>query len=160
MFILGIIWSCEPITPGNYSSEYVPEEVVKYTPTEGYTPSGTLPTVVASNNSDLVGTKWVLTRTSIPYTGVKRPNDTIEFRTKNKYYLNSGNAARGYTMVSDINRTTKTLTLYYFYPFGGGQYSGQLNGMFVVDRVINNAEFRNIEDPTDKEIIADFIRIK
>ena len=93
------------------------------------------------NGSDgpLVDTKWVLNRVTIGYASTY-PNDTIEF-TNNKYYIVNSGGIRLYTLSGLMGSTDKTLTLNYFFPFGGSNYSGEVGLYFVDDGIINNGEF-------------------
>jgi hypothetical protein len=44
--------------------------------------------------------------------------------------------------------TNKSLTLSYFYPFGGSHYSGQVGQYFVEDGFISNIEFADLQNNT------------
>jgi hypothetical protein len=54
--------------------------------------------------------------------------------------------------------TNKSLNLYYFYPFGGSQYSGQVGQYFVEDGVMSNIEFTDLQNST-ATIRAWFVKI-
>jgi hypothetical protein len=72
------------------------------------------------------------------------PNDTLRFVSINQYTLNSG-AVRTYQLNSLPLSTNYDLSLYFFFPFGGSHYSGEVGGMFVQDGQINNTEFIDIQ---------------
>lgn len=153
---LSFIASCKKITPGNYTQNQ-PKAVDTTTWEWKYVNKGTLPNWNNSNPNDLIGTKWVLTKVIINF-ATTTPNDTIEFVTINQYRCNNS-AYRTYTLTSGVASTNKTLTLNYFYPFGGSHYSGEVGQFFVTDSIINNAEFKNIQNTTSL-IKAWFKRIK
>lgn len=144
---LSLFASCkkEPITPGNYQAGKVPPEDTTTWQWQ-YGNGGTLPNWNGNQLYDLVGTKWVLTKVVTGF-ATTYPNDTIKFINNNNYVLNS-NAARPYQISAGVASTNKTLTLYYFYPFGGSHYSGEVGQFFVTDGVINNCEFMNIQNST------------
>ena len=146
IFLLG---SCkkDTITPGNYQAGTTP---VKDTTTWQwqYSNGGTLPNWSNNQANELAGTKWVLTKIVTGF-ATSFPNDTIEFINSNNYVMN-GNAARPYQLTAGVASTNKTLTLYYFYPFGGSHYSGEVGQFFVSDGLIDNCEFTNIQNTTSK----------
>jgi hypothetical protein len=153
-----LFFSCEkePITPGNYQSGTPTEDSNDWV--NDYTHRGTLPDWPTnfSNQNELVGTTWVLTRMTNGY-ATTFPNDTIRFVTNTNYTLNNG-AIRPYQLSSGVSTTNKTLSLYYFQPFGGSHYSGQVGYYFVDDGEINQAEFHNIQNSTNT-IQAWFIKL-
>ena len=153
---LSLFASCskEPITPGNYQVGTVPVEDTSTWQWQ-YSDGGVLPNWNSQIN-DLVGTKWVLTKMVSGYS-TTYPNDTIKFVSATNYILNS-NAVRPYNLSSSVASTNKTLTLNYFYPFGGSHYSGEVGQFFISDGVINNCEFKNIQNTTST-IRAWFVKI-
>jgi hypothetical protein len=116
---------------------------------DDYLDGGTLPTWSNSDqDSGLTGTTWVITKIVSGF-ATTYPNDTIRFISQTQYTVNN-NAVRPYNLTSGVASTNKTLNLYYFYPFGGSHYSGEVGQYFVGDGVINNAEFTNTQNTTDK----------
>jgi len=153
---LSFIASCKKITPGNYTQNQ--QKAVDTTTWEWkYTNKGTIPNWGGSTNNELVGTKWVLTKVIINFASTT-PNDTIDFVTNNQYRCNNS-AYRPYTLTSGVASTNKTLTLNYFFPFGGSHYSGEVGYYFVSDSIINSCEFKNIQNTTSL-VKAWFKRIK
>ena len=153
-----LLTSCskEEITPGNYQAGTQP--IVSTTNWQDqYGNGGTLPNWTSgTTNNELVGTTWVLTKVMSGF-ATTYPNDTIRFVNNNSYTLNNG-AIRPYQLTSGVASTNKTLSLYYFQPFGGSHYSGEVGFYFVSDGVINQAEFLNIQNNTST-IKAWFIKI-
>jgi hypothetical protein len=120
-----------------------------------YIYGGTLPNTGTATN-DLVGTQWVLTKYVSAF-ATEYPNDTIDFVSFNTYTINGG-AVRTYQLASIPSSTNFDLSLYFFFPFGGSHYSGNVGGMFIQDGEINGAEFHNIQNTTST-IRAWFIKI-
>jgi hypothetical protein len=120
-----------------------------------YVYGGTLPNSGTSTN-DLVGTKWVLTKYVSAF-ATEYPNDTLDFVSANTYTLNGG-AVRTYQLASIPSSTNFNLSLYFFFPFGGSHYSGDVGGMFVQDGEINNSEFQDIQN-SSSTIRAWFMKI-
>lgn len=145
----------EEITPGNYP----PNEAPKPAPNDwqnDYTNGGVINNGTAANN-ELVGTTWVLTEhRQIGYT-TYYPNDTIRFISNTQYTIQNS-SKRTYTLSTNVASTNKTLTLNYFYPFGGSHYSAEIGGMFVTDGVIISAVFKNLQNSTPN-VIANFKKI-
>ncbi len=145
--------SCEKEVPPYIE---VPEEVVDTTAwNEDYTNGGTIPTTTGQAN-ELAGTQWVLTKVVTSF-ATELPNDTISFVDDTHYTLNGG-AVRNYQLSNLVGSTNKDLTLYFFAPFGGSHYSGQLGMYFSEDGEINNVEFEDIYNST-MTIKAWFIKI-
>jgi len=115
---------------------------------DSYVYGGTLP-YDTTNILTLVGTRWVLTKMQVGFVG-SSPNDTINFITNNQYVINSDLTARNYRLSKIPSSPNYELTLYYFTPFGGMAYSANLGYYFIQDGVINNAEFKNITNTTNK----------
>jgi hypothetical protein len=152
LVIIGIVvlaTSCkkEPITPGNYTAGTpTPEDTTTWQ--WQYENGGTLPNWGGSGSqtNELVNTVWVLTKVVSGF-ATTYPNDTIRFVSNTNYTLNNG-AVRPYQLTAGVASTNKTLSLYYFAPFGGSHYSGEVGQYFVTDGVINNCEFMNIQNTT------------
>jgi len=120
-----------------------------------YTYGGTLPNSGNATNA-LVGTKWVLTKYVSAF-ATEQPNDTIEFVSINHYTINGG-AVRTYQLSSLPLSTNYELSLYFFFPFGGSHYSGEVGNTFINDGQINNVDFINIQNST-LSIKASFIKL-
>jgi hypothetical protein len=151
LMIIGLavlIVSCEkePITPGNYGAG-TPTPPDTTTWQWQYGNGGTLPNWGSgTQTNELVGTVWVLTKVVNGF-ATSYPNDTIKFVNNTNYTLNNG-AVRPYQLTAGVASTNKTLSLYYFAPFGGSHYSGEVGPYFVTDGVINSCEFTNIQNTT------------
>ena len=159
LLIILLLTSCdkEPITPGNYQPG-ISETTVNNNWQSQYSDGGVLPNWGSggTQNNELVGTKWVLTKTVTAF-ATSHPNDTIRFVSNTEYTLNNG-ATRPYQLSAGVASTNKTLSLYYFQPFGGSHYSGQVGYYFVSDGFITQAEFHNIQNTT-QTVMAWFTKI-
>lgn len=144
----------QEITPGNYPPNKAPSSTTNNWQGQ-YTDGGTINTGIGANN-DLVGTTWVLTEYRVNYS-TKYPKDTIRFIDNTHYTIQNG-VQRTYSLASGVASTNKSLSFNLFYPFGGSNYSGQVGGTFVSDGVINNAEFKDLQNSSVK-IIAFFKKI-
>jgi len=144
--------SCEKEDFGQYHTER--EEVYANDPNGGFIYNGTLPTNTVIN--DLVGTKWLLTKYVSAF-ATDFPNDTLEFISPNTYTINSG-AIRTYQLSVLPLSTNYDLSLYYFFPFGGSHYSGEIGGTFIDDGEIKNAEFQDIQN-SSSTIRAWFVKL-
>lgn len=136
-------------TKENFEPNYVevPEEVIDTTAwNSGYGNGGTLPPNGGTMVNDLVGTTWVLTKIVSAF-ATEYPNDTIYFVDNTHYTLNNG-AVRNYQLSSLPSSSNFDLSLYYFAPFGGSHYSGQVGQHFIDDAEINNVEFTDIQNPS------------
>lgn len=136
--------------------QQVPENT--YNPTDNttlYTYGGTLPNSGNATNA-LVGTTWVLTKYVSAF-ATESPYDTINFVSINKYTINGG-AVRTYQLSSLPLSTNYELSLYYFFPFGGSHYSGEVGNSFINDGQINNVDFINIQN-SSSSIKAWFVKI-
>ena len=109
-----------------------------------YSNGGTLPTNTTTQNNDLVGTYWVLTKIITAFS-TEYPNDTIYFVDDIHYTLNNG-AVRNYQLSNLPASNNLSLTLYYFSPFGGSHYSGQISQYYNTDGEMNNIEFEDIQN--------------
>ena len=143
-----LLSSCkkDTITPGNYKAGTTTKDTTTWQ--WQYSNGGTLPNWSNNQVNELVGTKWLLTKIVTGF-ATSYPNDTIKFINSNNYVINS-NAARPYQLTAGVASTNKTLTLYYFYPFGGSHYSGEVGQFFISDGLIDNCEFTNIQNTTSK----------
>jgi len=144
IFILGL--SVLTVSCKKYEGPYtqVPEEVDTTVWQDGYTDGGVLPGGGTQSQNELIGTKWVLIKVVTAFS-TTYPNDTIHFISNNKYVLNQ-NAQRPYSLSSITGTTNKSLTLNYFYPFGGSHYSGQIGQYTVEDGFMSGVTFVNSEN--------------
>ncbi len=146
--------SCQKEEFGQY--QQVSENM--YNPTDNttlYTYGGTLPNAGNATNA-LVGTTWVLTKYVSAF-ATEYPNDTIQFVSINQYTINGG-AVRTYQLSSLPLSSNYDLSLYYFFPFGGSHYSGEVGNTFISDGEINNVDFINIQN-SSSSIKAWFVKI-
>ncbi len=154
ILIATVLISCKGITPGNYEpSGPLPVDTSRWQ--NQYTNGGLLPVGNTIPNA-LIGTQWVLTKFVSGFS-TSFPNDTLKFVGQATYTINNGSILP-YQLTVGVASTNKTLTLYFFTPFGGSHYSGQVGFNFIVDGVINNSEFYNIQNSTSK-IRAWFVKI-
>ena len=147
LFLLVILVSLASCTKEVYEPmTQVPDE--EYVDTtdwkDQYSNGGTLPTTGANSGNDLVGTQWVLTKMVSSF-ATEYPNDTISFTSNTEYTMNGG-AVRPYQLNSLPSSTNYDLSLYYFSPFGGSHYGGQVGFYFVSDGEINNVEFEDTQN--------------
>lgn len=127
----------------------VPEEQNNNTPwQDSYTNGGTIPNNT-SNEPTLVGTRWVLVKMVAGFS-TTYPNDTLEFINNQRYGISGSNIARNYRLSIIPSSTNYELSLYYFTPFGGSHYSGDVGYYFIQDGAIENVEFHNIQNTTSK----------
>jgi len=147
----------EVITPGNYILGQPSVDTTNWQSLYG--DSGTVPTW--SNNSstpnELVGTKWVLTYLQIGFSTPPLSVDTIYFVNNTEYTINTG-AVRTYQLSVGVTLSSKSLTLNYHYPFGSGNYTGEVASTFVSDGVILNTEFLNTNSSTTT-VRASFLKL-
>lgn len=113
--------------------------VNEYTVPSGYSYSGVVGN--PSTSTTLVGTKWVVTKYVQNFV-TQLPNDTLEFISTTQYTIN-GSTPRNYSLSSIVGNNNKSLSLYSFTTLGG-DWSGQVQGTFINDWVINNASFSNM----------------
>lgn len=138
--MLVALTSCEKDEiPSPYGQE--PEEVP--TDTTSWTDGGTV-TIGTDTLNDLIGTQWVLTKYVTAF-AVEFPNDTLDFISNNEYTLNGG-TPRAYQLSNIPLSTNKELSIYFFVPFGGSHYSGQVGQYFIDDGIISNVEFTDIQN--------------
>lgn len=153
-FLIGIILlgslftSCKKdnITPGNYKTVTPPIDTTHWQ--TQYSNGGTVPTWNAGGDTNVaVGTTWVLTYLQVGFSTPPLPIDTIRFISNTSYTINNG-GAKPYTLTAGVATSSKALTLNYHYPFGSGNYVGQVSSTFVTDGVILNCEFVNTNTTT------------
>ena len=113
--------------------------VTEYTVPSGYSYSGVVGN--PSTATTLVGTKWVVTKYVQNFV-TQLPNDTLEFISTTQYTIN-GSTPRNYSLSGVVGNNMKSLSLYSFTTLGG-DWSGQAQGTFINDWVINNALFSNM----------------
>ena len=160
IFLLSVILvSCskEDMTPGSYKPSQPPaQDTTSWQST--YEDAGTLPNWGSgSQTNELVGTTWVLTHLQIGLTTQPLPIDTIRFVNNIYYTINSG-SVRTYQLSSGVATSSKSLTLNFHYPFGSGNYKGEVSPTFVSDGVIYNCEFYNTNTST-MMVRASFIKL-
>lgn len=142
--LLFLFASCKKTNVGPY--QQVPDPIDTTTWQDDYTSGGVLPGGGTQTQSPIIGTKWGLVKVVSAFS-TNYPNDTITFISNNKYVLNQ-NAQRPYVISSITGSTNKSLTLEYFYPFGGSHYSGQVGQYFVEDGFMSNIEFTDLQNNT------------
>lgn len=155
MVITVLLSSCkkDTIVPGNYQPNQPPTaDTSNWRNT--YTNGGGVPTSTVS--SGLIGTTWVLTHLQIGF-NTTLPIDTIKFIDNTNYKINGG-SNRTYQLSSGIGSNSKTLTLNSHFPFGSGNYSGEVASTFISDGVMNNVEFKNTQT-TSSTVRAWFTKI-
>ena len=111
-----------------------------------YTDAGTLPVNIGTNNNKIMGTKWVLIKMVSSF-ATEYPNDTLYFVSNNKYTINGG-TERNYQLNTITASTNYDLSLYFFTPFNGSHFSGNIGHYFVEDGEMNNIEFHNMQNTT------------
>lgn len=141
--ILALTASCK-----KYKGPYqqVPDPIDTTSWQDSYINGGVLPGGGTQTQNTLVDTKWVIFKIVSAFS-TNYPNDTINFVTSNRYILNQ-NAERPYTYGQITGSSNKSLTLYYFYPFGGSHYSGQISPYAVEDGQMDNIEFTDLQNNT------------
>jgi hypothetical protein len=92
--------------------------------------------------SQIVGTKWVVTRF---YDGFANsyPNDTLHFVSNNKYTINGG-TQYNYTLNNVFGNNMSELTLYNFFTIGGGDYSALVPSDFISVGELNSTQFNGL----------------
>jgi len=119
-------------------------EVVDTTSWESqYVNAGTLPSPSTNTHNGLYGTKWKLVKYVTAF-ATEYPNDTIHFISDTHYKLNSQTVSYKYIINNLVGTTNYSLTLYYFSPFGGSHYSGQIGHNYSIDGVMNNVVFNDL----------------
>lgn len=159
--VLLLLSSCKKYDPIEDSPYYNQGKEVDTTNSDWhdlYENGGTLYNNINSGTSPLINTKWILTQYRVGFGPIQYPNDTLEFTSINTYTINGGGAHK-YTLSSLPTSTNYELTLYYFWPFNGSHYSGQVGYYFVDDGEINNCIFTDLQN-SDITIQAFFVRIQ
>jgi hypothetical protein len=151
--LVSLLVSCKKQKLSPYTQ--VPEPVDTTVWQDSYSYGGVLPNLGGSSQT-LVGTKWVLRKVVAGFS-ITYPNDTIKFISNSSYVLNQ-NGQRPYTISGITGSTNKSLTLYFFLPFGGSNYSGQVGQYFISDGFMNNTQFIDLQNNT-YNIIAFFEKI-
>lgn len=141
--LVSLLVSCKKQKLSPYTQ--VPEPIDTTVWQDSYSYGGTLPTF-GSSNQTLIGTKWVLRKVVAGFS-ITYPNDTIKFISNSSYVLNQ-NGQRPYTLSQITGSTNKSLTLYFFLPFGGSNYSGQVGQYFISDGYMNNTQFIDLQNNT------------
>jgi hypothetical protein len=155
VLIMLITCSCTKQEP--IQKEEVKTEETTTSWEDEYSDGGTLDGGSTGIENPLIGTKWVLTKMVSAF-ATEYPNDTITFVDNDDYTYNTS-AVRPYSLSVLPSSTNFELTLYYFAPFGGSHYGGQVGQFFVEDGEINNAEFINLQDES-ATIRAWFVKIQ
>lgn len=159
-FLLASLFtSCkkEEITLGNYTLGNQPSNTNNWQ--TQYSNGGVVPNWGGSGSvpNEVVGTRWVLTYLQVGLATPPLPVDTIYFVDNVNYTINSG-SYRTYQLSNGVTTSSKTLTLNYHFPFGSGNYSGEVAPTFVSDGVILNCEFHNT-NTTTTTVRASFLKI-
>ena len=116
------------------------EAPTEYNVPIGYSYNGILwGTTIPTSN--LIGTKWVVTK-YIQNLVATYPHDTLNFVSVTQYKINSS-VLRNYTLSNIVGTNMKSISLYSFTTLGG-DWSGQVQGTFINDWVINNAPFTSL----------------
>lgn len=137
-----LLFSCKKVE-GPYTQ--VPDPVDTTNWQNNYNYGGVLPNF-GSGQSNLTGTQWVLVKVVSAFS-TTYPNDTITFISDNAYVVNQ-NGQRPYTLSQITGSTNKSLTLNFFYPFGGSNYTGQIGQYTIEDGFMSNIEFVDLQNST------------
>lgn len=114
--------------------------VTEYPSPFGYTYGGLLGGSIPLT-PPLIGTKWIVTHVLSGLSNTY-PNDTLNFINNTQYTINSS-AARSFNLSGIISSNMKSLSLYSFTTLGG-DWSGEVQGTFINDSIINNATFKDL----------------
>ncbi len=158
LVIVILLASCkkDSITPGNYKLQSPPVDTSHWQ--NQYSNGGTVPNGGSTTTpNEVAGTTWVLTYIQIGYSNPTLPIDTIRFIDNTNYTINGG-TYKPYQLTAGIGVSSKSLTLNYHYPFGSGNYTGEVAPTFVSDGLILNCEFINTNTTTTK-VRASFKKI-
>jgi len=152
------IYSCKKeVTPGNYTLGQPTTDTTTWQ--WQYTYGGVLPNWGSGSlTNELVGTKWVLTYLQIGFSTPPLPIDTIRFVNNVNYTINNDGITRTYQLYNGVTVSSKTLVLNNHYPFGSGNYSGQVSSTFVAEGIILNCEFVNT-NTTTTTVRASFLKL-
>ena len=156
ILIFGLFLSITSCKKYEGSYQQIPDPVDTTAWQDGYTSGGVLPGGGTQTPNTIVGTQWVLVKVVSAFSTIY-PNDTITFISSNRYVLNQ-NAQRPYTLSMITGSKNKSLTLDFFYPFGGSNYSGQIGQYAVEDGMMSNIEFVDLQNNT-ATIRAWFVKI-
>lgn len=130
------------------------------TPVVSNVPTGYLYNGVVNGSTptttSLVGTKWVVTKYIQNFVSTY-PNDTLEFVSNTQYTIN-GSTPRTYNLSSIVSSNMKSLSLYSFTTLGG-DWSGQVQGTFINDWVVNNSDFSNIINTNTSNVRLWMVRL-
>lgn len=107
--------------------------------------------------TSLVGTKWVVTKFIQNFVSTY-PSDTLEFISNTQYKIN-GSTPRTYNLSSIVGNNMKSLSLYSFTTLGG-DWSGQVQGTFINDWVVNNSNFSNIMSTSSPDARLWMVRLQ
>ena len=145
-FLLGtlLVTLCLYSCAKNENPKYVviPEKIDTTKWEDEYANAGNLPTICNIHNG-LYGTNWKIVKYVTAF-ATEHPNDTIHFISDNQYRLNSQTVSYKYVLTSITGSTNYSLTLYYFSPFGGSHYGGQIGHNYATDGVMNNIIFNDL----------------
>ena len=154
--ILALLFaSCtkQPLTPGNYTTVNPPVQNNQ----TNYINGGNVPTSTVTTNNQAVGTTWVISYMKVGFNVINPvPLDTIRFIDNQNYTINGG-TNKPYQLTNGA-LSSYNLVLNFFYPFGSGNYSGEISTTFVSDGVINFCQFTNINSTT-QTVTASFTKI-
>lgn len=142
----------QSVTIGNYTNVNPPSQNNQ----TNYINGGNVPTSTVTSSNVAVGTNWVISYLKVGFTTMSVPLDTIRF-VDNQYYTINNGAVKPYQLTNGA-LSSYNLVLNFFYPFGSGNYSGEVSLTFVTDGVINFCQFTNINS-TQQTVIASFIKI-
>ena len=121
----------------------------------GYTYNGVVNGSTPTTTS-LVGTKWVVTKFIQNFVSTY-PNDTLVFINNTQYKINNS-TPRTYNLSSIVSSNMKSLSLYSFTTLGG-DWSGQVQGTFINDWVVNNSDFSNIINTNTSNVRLWMVRL-
>lgn len=157
ILIIILLFACSCKKQEPIDKEEARTEEVTTSWEDEYSDGGTLDGGSTGQENPVIGTKWVLTKMVSAF-ATEYPNDTITFVDNDDYTYNTS-AVRPYSLAIIPSSTNYELTFYYFAPFGGSHYSGQVGQFFVNDGEINNVEFANLQDES-ATIRAWFVKIE
>jgi hypothetical protein len=107
----------------------------------------------------LSGTEWVLEKVVFkPATTYEYPKDTVRFISDSEYTINSDTLKRKYVLSPVMGSTNYSLSLYFFEPFGGSLYGGQIGAYSIQSGQLSNVEFDDLQDDS-KYVTAWFVKL-
>ena len=156
--LLLLVFSCNKNSNVGPNLQGTPNVIVKDTAgfMKGYVYAGVLNNSLVNIPNSIVGTKWLLVKYTYGLATTKA-TDTVYFYSSSRYSVN-GSGQYLYTLSQIPSSTNYNLSLYYFYPFGGSTYSGQIGYNFVSDGQINGVTFT--DDQNTYKVTGWFIKIK